>query len=118
MAAGKYNFTIEQGATYERTITFYTDEEMTLPKDMSGYAWRMQIRYSPFSTSKLLELTSENGGIVTTDQDEGIIVIKITATQTAALNFSEAFYDLESITGTTVVRELEGKVTLSREITK
>lgn len=118
MAAGKYDFTIEQGATFERKLTFYNDAEQTEPRNMTGYKWRMQFRYSPFSSDYLYEMTSEDGQIITTNQATGEITLKITAEDTETLNFSQALYDLESVDGDVVKRELQGKVTLSREITK
>ncbi|RLJ02069.1 MAG: hypothetical protein DRP08_04900 [Candidatus Aenigmatarchaeota archaeon] len=118
MAAGKYNFTIEQGSTYNGTLTFYTDATQTTPIDFTGYTWRMQLRSTVSSSTVLLELTTENGRIDVTNQDVGIILLKLTAVETEALSFSSAAYDLESISGATVDRKLFGRVTLSKEVTR
>lgn len=115
---GIYNFTINQGSTFSRTITFYTDEARTIPKDMTGYTWDMQIRKSKNNSNYEIELTSENGGIDITNQAVGVIILNISAVNTTALNFIEGVYDLQSTNGAVVVRELEGIVKISKEVTK
>ena len=47
----------------------------------------------------------------------GTVTLAMTATQTAALSFNKAFYDLELTLTGTVTRILEGIITLSREVT-
>ncbi len=118
MTAGKYNITIEQGSTYNNKMTFYTDSTQTTPIDFTGYTWRMMIRNAIPSSTVLLELTSENGRIDISNQDNGEITLKITATDTAALSFSDGVYDLESVLSATVDRKLYGDVTLSKEVTR
>jgi tRNA threonylcarbamoyladenosine modification (KEOPS) complex Pcc1 subunit len=118
MTAGKYNITIEQGSTYVNKMTFYTDSTQTTPIDFTGYTWRMQIRIAIPSTTVLLELTSEDGRIDISDQANGVITLNISATDTAALNFGEAVYDIESILAAVVDRKLYGSVTLSKEVTR
>ena len=54
MAAGIYNFTIEQGATFTRTFK-YKDAEGTAI-DLSNHEIRMDIRTSIDAESTLLEL--------------------------------------------------------------
>jgi hypothetical protein len=48
----------------------------------------------------------------------GTIVVTIAATVTAALPSGEARYDLELVNGAVVTRLIEGKATISREITR
>jgi hypothetical protein len=65
---------------------------------------------TPFSASVQLPRTSGSIGIV------------ISAASSSTFNFSEAYYDLEIISGSTpttiVNRILEGKIKLSKEITR
>jgi len=117
MGAGTYNIKIEQGTTWSLTLTFYSDAAKTTPIDVSTYAFKLQMR-TTISSAVLVELTSPSGGIDMTNAATGIIVLNLTATETAALNFDDAVYDLESTNGATVVREVEGVVTLSREVTR
>lgn len=117
MADGTYNFKIDQGSTFERTLTFTEDDNVT-PRDFTGYTWRMQIRKYLSDTVVLIELTSENGRIDISNQDTGVVVLNISATDTTDLDFSNAVYDLESVNGAIVQRELKGKVKLSKEVTR
>tara|TARA_R110000737_G_scaffold51736_1_gene73227 strand:+ start:96 stop:473 length:378 start_codon:yes stop_codon:yes gene_type:complete len=125
MAAGNYSFTIEQGTTFTR-IFKYKDEDGN-PVDLTGYDVRMQIR-STYDSATLASLTSGSGDFVLSVPIDAIsphtttknqIKLTISATNTAAYNFDQALYDieLESETGV-VTRLLQGKIKLSREVTK
>ena len=56
MAAGRYSFVIEQGATTNFQIA-YTDSD-NLPVDLTGYQARMQIRPSVGSSEVYITLSS------------------------------------------------------------
>lgn len=121
MGAGKYNFAIEQGADFVRT--FIWKDSSGNPIDLTGYKAEMKIKLSPAHTEHLVWLTSETGiglpGGIELGGANGSIVIKIDHLDTAKLNFNEAFYDLELTSADgNVIRLLEGRVTLSKEITK
>ena len=118
MAAGTYNFTIEQGADLNKSMTFYTDATKTTPVDLSSYTMAMQIRKNKADVDFIDSLTNANSRIDMTNAATGIIILKWTAAQTAAFNFDEAVYDLEFTTGGVVSRMLQGKITLSKEVTK
>ena len=121
MAAGKYSFIIEQGATFIR-IFKYKDENGN-PVDLNGYTVRMQIREDYNSSIIRTFDNGGNGGFgLTTAEgasEKNIITLTITATQTAAFAFDQARYDIELVSGAGVVtRLLQGKIKLSREVTK
>lgn len=85
------------------------------PVDLTGAAARMQIR-EQIDGAVLLELTTENGGLAISAP--GTITRTLSATQTAALAWTEAVYDLEvQYPDGTVQRYLQGAVTVSREVT-
>jgi len=85
------------------------------PVDLSGATARMQIR-EQVGGAVLLELTTENDGLAITAP--GTITRTLSATQTAALAWTEAVYDLEvQYPDGTVQRYLQGAVTVSREVT-
>jgi hypothetical protein len=125
MAAGKYSFIIEQGATTNFQIN-WTDESGSAV-NLSGYHSRMQIR-SDYNSSPLLSLSSSlkadgtginlSGSNGTTPLSSGSIAVYISAVSSSALDFGEALYDLEMVNGNEVTRLLEGKVKLSKNVTK
>lgn len=114
MAAGKHNFEIEQGETWERTVTI-EDEDSGDPWNLTGYTARMKIK-DRYTGEEYEELTSVAGDIVITALT-GILTITITAIATAAYTFTDAIYDLELVSGVTVTKVLKGKITLMPEVT-
>jgi hypothetical protein len=125
MAAGKYSFTIEQGATFQREL-LYKDSSGN-PIDLTNYSARMQIRPAPGSATLYITLSSSlspdgtglnlQGLSGTNPLSSGSIGMTISAVSSSLLNFDEASYDLELYSGSFVNRLLEGKVKLSKEVT-
>lgn len=115
MAATK-NLLIEQGATFRLTLSI-KNKSTGQPVNISGHTARMQVRPTVASSTVLINATTENGKIAVTGAT-GTIAVTISATETAALDFGSAVYDLESVSGATVTRRLQGTVTLSREVTR
>ena len=101
---------IEQGATLNLTLTFKDSDGAVI--DKSSYTFAAMIR-EDYDSPKIIDLTIDE-----TNKASGIIVLSLTATQTAALNFNTGVWDLESTTGSTIAREIQGKVELSKEVTK
>ena len=121
MTAGRYNITIEQGATYSLPITVSdTISGSSVLRDLTGYTARMKIKENVADTAALLELTTENGRIVI-DADQatntGEMSLAIAASVTASLDFDRGVYDLELVNGAVVERLLEGKVIFRKEVT-
>jgi len=132
MAAGKYNFIIEQGATTNFEIV-YKDSSGN-PIDLTGYTARMDLRATPGASTSYLTLSSSlgpcgtglnmsgSGGLSASKPlTSGSIGVYISAASSSALTFTEASYDLEIVSGSgncaVVTRLIEGKVTLSKEVT-
>lgn len=126
MAAGKYSFLIEQGATTNIQID-WTDSDGN-PIDLSGYHARMQIRPSVESDEIILSLSSSldadgtginlSGSSGDTPLASGSMAIYISAYSSSLLNFDQATYDLELVNGAEVTRLLEGRVKLSKNVTR
>lgn len=114
--AGQYNFTIEQGATFTRVIIW--KDENGNPVDVTGYVARMQIRKTKGDSKIILSLDSGDLGGITLGTTDGKITITIPADVTADLNFDSGVYDLELEKSGVVTRLLEGRVTLSKEVTR
>lgn len=109
MAAAKQNLIIEQKATFRRRLLYR--DKFKKPILLTGYSAHMTVRAA--DGTMILDLTTENGRI-TLSVLPGSIDLKISATDTAALTFTTALYDLTLIAPDgTVTRLMEGKVTLS-----
>tara|TARA_R110002153_G_scaffold256892_2_gene415898 strand:- start:460 stop:861 length:402 start_codon:yes stop_codon:yes gene_type:complete len=128
MSAGRYSFTIEQGATLDFELA-YKDSDNN-PIDLTGYQGRMQLRPSVGSDIKYITLSSsldpDGTGLNFSGSDglnpptSGTIGIFISANSSSQLDFGEAIYDLELATGSLypiVTRLLEGQIQLSKNVT-
>jgi hypothetical protein len=129
MSAGRYSFTIEQGATFQLELQ-YKDSNQT-PVNLTGYSGRMQIRPTVDSTTVYLTLSSSlnadgtglsfSGSSGTKPPSSGSIGIYIASCTSSLLNFTNAYYDLEIYSGSNcpyTVRLIEGQVQLSKEVTR
>lgn len=115
MSAGIYDITIEQGATFTLSLTW--KDSTGNPVNLTGYSARMQVRTSYEAEDTLVSLTSSGGDIVLGGA-LGTIIITIAASATQTLQLDEAVYDLELVNGATVTRLLQGRATVSREVTR
>lgn len=125
MSAGTLNLIAEQGATFSKVLTL-TDSNDNLI-NLIGYTARMQVRDTYAAAATLLELTTENSGIALGGA-AGTITLTATAAAMAAIPVSDApgtppsriaVYDLDLIDGSSVVtRLLQGKFTITREVTR
>lgn len=112
-----YDIALHQGSTHRETFTWQTGAPPA-PVDLTGCTARMQVRATVNSPAKLLELTTENGGI-TLGGTAGTIAIVVAASATAGQAWREGVYDLEIVFGGGDVRRLlSGAVTLSPEVTR
>jgi len=126
MAAGRYSFTIEQGATLDLELQ-YRDANGN-PINLTDYSGKMQIRESVSSPTAYITLSSSlqpdgtglnfSGSNGTTPPTSGSIGIYISAVSSSALTFSTGVYDLEIASGSVVTRILEGQVKLSLNVTQ
>lgn len=121
---------IEQGATYDLTLTCYdtyigVGDGGNVPRDLTGYTARMQIRQTRTSSGQpdleLLSTTASPLSRLVLGGAAGTIRIFITAAATAALTaFETGVYDLEleRTSDGYVWREVEGNVAISRNVTR
>lgn len=106
--ADTYDIAIEQGATWSRVFT-YTEDDGTTPINLTGYTGRAQIRRSPMGRLLADFTVSINGAA-------GEVTLSLTATQTAEL-YEDGVYDIELVNGATVIRLVQGKVTVNAGVT-
>ena len=133
MAAGKYSFTVQQGSTLRFRIDYKDSNNNAV--DLTGYESRMIIRPDVASSTVICSLSSVTTDIdgtglnmtpvisgVTYPKSSGSIEITISAASSSLFTFGEAVYDLEiysgSAPGTYVDRILEGRVKLTKEVTR
>lgn len=108
---------INQGADFLISFQYLEDDAVT-PVDLTGYTARMQIRPNANSTTVYFDGTTENGRIVITPA-EGVVSVNIPNSETTDMNFMYGAYDLEIVSdGGVVTRLVQGKVVLSKEVTK
>jgi hypothetical protein len=92
--------------------------EYNEPVNMSGYTARMQLRTKVDDPVVLLELTTENNGIILNTTTNSII-IQITATDTAAITWKTAVYNLELVSsGGQVTSLCTGSISMNKEVTR
>lgn len=114
MAAGYYDVVIEQGATFSLSLTYKDSTGAAI--NLTGFTARSKFKTS-FSGTAVASLTSASG--ITLGGAAGTIVIVISASDTAAITApSSGVYDLEIVSsGGVVTRLLEGKYTVTPEVT-
>ena len=115
MTAGYYNITAEQGATFNRVLTWRDSASALI--NLTGYTARMQVRTDYASTSTILSLTTQNGQI-TLGGAAGTITLLVSATDMAALSSGSFVYDLEMINGATITRLVQGTFVVNAEVTR
>ena len=106
------NLSIDQGTTYEVTIT--VNDSTGTARDLNGYTARSQMRRSYYSSSNTaFTVTIDAPG-------EGEIDLSLTSTQTSNLKAGRYVYDVELVNSNTsaVERIVEGIVTVFPEATK
>lgn len=130
MAAGKYNFVIEQGSTVNFTINY--KDASSNPIDLSEYHARMQIRPSITSDVLIANLSSSldpaGNGINMEPRDpdtlqvlpksSGSLQVIISAESSSLMDFGTAHYDLEIVSGSFVEKIIRGIVSLRKEVTR
>ena len=129
MAAGQYNFTIEQGTTTDFEIQY--KDSGSNPVDFAGYEASMSIS-TTLGGDLIASITSSEGDVyakesgvnflslsgsnLTTPVASGSIGVYIGHQITDTFTFDEAYYDIELTTGEARTRILQGKVKLSKDV--
>ena len=117
MTPGRLDRLIYQGATFRRILRL--QDRLGAAIDLTGCIVRMQIRQAITDALPLIDLTETNNRAIITDATNGEITLTIEAEDSASLDFVKGFYDVEvEYSDGTVDRVLEGKVKLSKEVTR
>jgi hypothetical protein len=103
-----YDLIIDQGATF--SLPFVIEGI-----NLTGYSARSQGRSTHASNTIAITFTAT----VSYSSPNSTILLSLTATQTAALVApSTGVYDVEYFLGATVVRVVQGKYTITPEVTR
>lgn len=113
MRVQEYNFNIYQGSTLNLVLRL-SDQESGEPLDYTGFIARGMIRVKYNDAAPAGTFTC-----IFTDAEHGVLNVSMTSGETAALDFSKAYYDIEVVApGGSVRQVLRGQVTLYKEATK
>jgi len=111
MAAGTYNFIMEQGATFTRQLTVKENNDAL---NLTGYSVASLMRSTHDSSTVVGTFTCTISNAV-----GGIINMSMTASITGAIEEGMYVYDLEITSGAgTITRLLEGEITVNPEVTR
>jgi hypothetical protein len=115
MAAGTYNFTVEQGTTLHLIFTWLQPNRD--PEDVTDYSARMQIRETIGSASTIASFTDADA--LTVGDTDGVVTLDVDATETASWSFKKAVYDLELESPEGIVTRLvKGTIILDPGVTR
>jgi len=111
MAAGTYNFILEQGATFNRILTL---KENNSAMNLSGYSVASKMRSTHDSSTVVgtfsCTISNASGGVIT---------MNMTANTTGNIEEGMYVYDIEITSSAgTVTRLMEGSVTVNPEVTR
>lgn len=108
---------IPQGADWDVPLRYL---ENNTPVDLSTYTARMQVR-EDYDKPIILELSTTSGTIIVGDGSGGTanVTLKFKSGTTSALSKYSGIYDLELLSPSgLVLKFIEGKFSLRREVTK
>ena len=116
MTAGIYHINIEQGSTYNRTLTY--KQSNGNPVNLSGFTAQMHMRKNIDDAATVLELSTSNNRI-TLGGSNGTIALTITATDTGNFPAIEGVYDLEINNGSDIIEKvIAGTFTVTKQVTR
>ena len=108
-----HDITIEQGASFSKTLTLKDDNDVVI--NVSADTFRGQVRKHHSSTDIQATFTFDP----ITNGTNGIVTWSLTDTQTSAMSSGKLLYDIEWVqTNGTVTRILEVIVDSTPEITR
>ena len=114
MTAGKYDITVDQGASWAITLTLKHPNK--LPVNLTGYTGIGMIKKSIDDATAIASFA-----VSFPEPEEGKIVLSLDASQTSLFDFNWGVYDVKIMSPDTVsqvTRILQGKVILNKEVSR
>jgi len=103
---------MDQGATFNNII-YLNDDSTNANVNLTGYIVRSQMRRSYYSSN-----VSANIICTITNEANGEITMSLPAANTSNIKAGRYLFDLETVTNGTVVRVLEGTITVTPGVTR
>jgi hypothetical protein len=113
MAAGSHNFKIEQGTTFNNTITYKQANGDAV--NISGAAITLKAKDNRSDNNLVVDLSVGNG-ITITNATQGIFTISLSASVTAAYTWNRADYDLDITISSNTERLLTGQLQIIKSV--
>ena len=113
MAAGAHNFKIEQGATFNNTVTYKDASGNAI--NISGATITLKAKDNRSDTIFVINL-SVGDGITLSNPSGGEFTISIPAATTADYTFNRADYDLDITISGVVTRLLTGQIQIIKSV--
>ena len=112
MAAGTYNFTIEQGANFTRVLSLKENDSVM---NLTGYSVASQMRSTHDSSTVVGTFTG-----TVTNGSGGEITLLMSNSTTGGIEEGIYVYDIEITNGTSgaITRILQGRVTVTPQVTR
>lgn len=126
MPAGRYDITVEAGATYKRRFIFYPAGQDQPPRDWVAEGWtaRMHVRkarvsesVAPGAAAVQITDTPTTGDRIDLDSTGGLTVTITDETTDTLRDFGQGFYDIEVERAGDVDRFLEGQLKVRPGVT-
>ena len=112
----RYDFKLNQGT--DLTVPFFLTDEQGQPLNLSGYSAQMQLRANGYTGSLVDTLTTSNGSLQI-EPSEGSLSLVFTHEKTEKYPATSLAYDIELISAANqITRVVEGKITVSPEVTR
>lgn len=111
VTAEVFDITVERGQTFQLVVALL-DEARVARTDLADFTGTMQIRSEKDPGTALLATAT-----VVVDADNAQAVATIAKATTAGYEWKSGWYDLVITDGTTSERVVEGRATLSRNVT-
>lgn len=105
------NLYIDQGASFSATVQIIGNDD--LPFNLNGYASTAQIRRN-YATNTVSATFSST----VAEAANGTLTLSLTASQTGNLKYGRYVYDVEIVSGNTVLRPVEGIITVYPQVTR
>lgn len=110
--SSRVDITCRKGDSFELKFTFTDDAGAAI--DISGYAWKMDVKETDTSSSDIIADSSFSYS----GTNAGVLTITATAAVMAAVNGGMYIYDLQSTTGGEVKTWIYGLFTVNEDVSE